>query len=250
MDDWNWLKIWTQRNGWFFFNIWRHVLVGHHGFVETSAWRKWTILNYPMLICDGLEIRSWGEDPYVLFLRFFVSRLFGQKKIPEFRQHNWIFQGSTLTHPIGKHLRNGRLLAEKSWHFCMVSFLMRSCCATMAYVQICLVGATMKGAKLWCFGFLYRIKVGWILQIVVGFLTLNNPYAYSPWDENSFCLLACSSQALKLCNCDSFEKQILTYGGVRGQAIRDVRVFWELKGMLGLGCSDVPSGKWDDNMFG
>ena len=65
----------------------------------------------------------------------------------------------------------------------------------------------------------------------------------SPWDENSFCLFACSSQALKLCNCDFFEKQILRYGGVRGQAIRHVRTFWELKGMLGLGCSDVPSGK-------
>ena len=92
-------------------------------------------------------------------LLFFLFRDFiGQKIIPEFRQHNWIFQGSTLTHPIGKHLRNGRYVAEKSWHFCMVSFLMRSCCATMAYVQICLVGATMKGAKLWCFGFLYRSK--------------------------------------------------------------------------------------------
>ena len=33
-----------------------------------------------MLICDGLEIRSWGEDPYVLFLRFFVSRLFWTEK--------------------------------------------------------------------------------------------------------------------------------------------------------------------------
>ena len=91
----------------------------------------------------------------LVFLCF--ETLVDRKKIPE-QKTQLNFSRQHLTHPIGKHLRNGRYVAEKSWHFCMVSFLMRSCCATMAYVQICLVGATMKGAKLWCFGFLYRSK--------------------------------------------------------------------------------------------
>ncbi len=108
-----------------------------HRFILHIRWAQW-----PRFF--GVKIPRF---PLCFFSYSFET--FGQEKNRKERQKlNWRQHLTRF-----KHFRKGRLLAEKSWRFCMVSFRMHSCCATMAFVQICLVGAKMKGfavEELWC----------------------------------------------------------------------------------------------------